>query len=196
VFISTPLLFILSTQRAHTRHLLWQGPLRHWISCVYINTSTFHSVNTASSHSSPSVARRSPLAKPVLDLSNMSEGIRKETVEATLQIHQRYDLQTIPQARANKNLKRNRLSKSPVESIMQRPCQNVRGYPEGDRRFLKKHHRSATMLIYPRVYADDIKQYKTAEFADSDLGFISDTIYRLSLKRKRTRSNRHPPQLP
>jgi hypothetical protein len=77
-------------------------PLRHRISCVYINTSTFHSVNTASSHSSPVVARRSPLAKPVLDLSNMSEGIRKETVEATLQIHQRYDLQTIPQAKANK----------------------------------------------------------------------------------------------
>jgi hypothetical protein len=60
---STFQLFILSTQRAHTRHLLWQGevvllflrvagklPLRYWISCVYIiNTPSLHPVNTASS---------------------------------------------------------------------------------------------------------------------------------------------------
>lgn len=39
-------------------------PPRRWISCVCIITSTFHPVNTASSHSSPTVSRRRLLVKP------------------------------------------------------------------------------------------------------------------------------------
>jgi hypothetical protein len=204
VFISTPLLFILSTQRAHTRHLLWQGemvllflrvagklPLRYWISCVYIiNTSSLHPVNTASS------------AAP-LDIMCLYQYLYFSSCQLKRKLTKEYvDLCQTPSPTASRHLETNKSENSIKGNNKEHHQLVVRHRSQKRRRLakrmvaarrtspttsLKNPHQLRTAQYNGRVHrvdcADDIKQYKSAEFADSDVGSISDTTYRLSLKR-------------
>jgi hypothetical protein len=181
-----PFSFILSTQRAHTRHLLWQGevvllflrvagklPLRYWISCVYIiNKPSLHPVNTANS------------AAP-LDIMCLYQYLyfsscqlkRKLTNEyVDLCQHKSTTKSIISKVVGHRSQKRRRLAKRMVAARRASPTTS-----------LKNPRQLRTAQYNGRVHrvdcADDIKQYKSAEFAGSDLRFTSNTTYRLSLER-------------
>jgi hypothetical protein len=86
-------------------------PLRHRISCVYINTPSLHLVNTASSHSSPSVAR----AAAPLDIMCLYQYLYFSFCQ-----HSELTLVTF---------------RGKAKSLSQAgsgPLQHVRGYPKGD----------------------------------------------------------------